>query len=402
MSETLRLVVCGGGNGSQALSGLAASRPNTHVTLFTLFQDEAARLKAAMGEEGIKVIQHRAHKEPEVFQGKPHVVTKNAAEAIPGCDMIVFVLPAFAFSEYLHAMKEHLQPGMSLVAAPGQAGFEFEARSILGDKYKDCTVASFESLPWACRASEFGRQVDLLGEKETIIGAVEEGLVPAKKKPIESLQYCIGPKPKLIIGSNSLVAISLMSVNAYIHPPIFYGSWKNWDQKPLKEKPLFYHGLSEESAKIMDKVSDEVVEIGKAIQRQCPNANMASVKTLYDYYMRVWSAEIEDPTNIYTVMKTMIPYKTLYHPMKEVEGGFVPDFSNRYVTEDIPFGLVVLRGIGEVAGVKTPMMDECLAWFEKETGKKYIVDGKCEGKDISSTRAPQRYGFKTIDDMLGF
>ncbi len=49
--------------------------------------------------------------------------------------------------------------------------------------------------------------------------------------------------------------------------------------------------------------------------------------------------------------------------MEQLENGnFVPDFKHRYLVEDIPFGLLVIRGIGCIAGVATPNMDKVLLY----------------------------------------
>ena len=44
--------------------------------------------------------------------------------------------------------------------------------------------------------------------------------------------------------------------------------------------------------------------------------------------------------------------------MKERPDGLLePNFNMRYMTEDLPHGLAVLRNIAELCNVKTPMMD---------------------------------------------
>ncbi len=43
---------------------------------------------------------------------------------------------------------------------------------------------------------------------------------------------------------------------------------------------------------------------------------------------------------------------------KTDNGKFVPNFKYRYLMEDIPFGLVVMRGVASIAGVATPNMDK--------------------------------------------
>ena len=88
--------------------------------------------------------------------------------------------------------------------------------------------------------------------------------------------------------------------------------------------------------------------------------------------------------------------------MKETaDGSFVPDFYHRYLTEDVPYGLAVIRGIAEIVQVETPTIDKVLLWAQEKVGKEYLVGSKLEGKDVPSTRAPQRYGLITLDAILG-
>jgi len=63
-------------------------------------------------------------------------------------------------------------------------------------------------------------------------------------------------------------------------------------------------------------------------------------------------------------------------------------------------GLIVTRGIAELAGVKTPHMDDVILWCQEMLGKEYLVDGELKGKDLEHTRAPQRYGFKNLDSFM--
>ena len=64
-------------------------------------------------------------------------------------------------------------------------------------------------------------------------------------------------------------------------------------------------------------------------------------------------------------------------------------------------GLVVTRGIAELAGVPTPHMDDVIYWCQKMIGKEYLsLDGKVNGKDLLSTRAPQRYGYNDLESFM--
>lgn len=122
---------------------------------------------------------------------------------------------------------------------------------------------------------------------------------------------------------------------------------------------------------------------------------------IYNWYMRCYPQDISDKTNLYTAIQTNAAYQGLKHPVKKTEDGkFLPDFSHRYMTEDIPFGLVVIRGIAEIMDIETPNIDKVLTWSQQQMGKEYLVDKKLQGKDISTSRAPQSYGFTTIESIL--
>ena len=102
-----------------------------------------------------------------------------------------------------------------------------------------------------------------------------EGAAP-KKDPVSTLQYLLGPLPKLIV-SGHLLGVQLMSVNAYLHTSITYGQWEGWDGDPLDEPPLFYNGLTESAANLLSSVSDEVVNIAKVFAEKT-GADMSNVR----------------------------------------------------------------------------------------------------------------------------
>ena len=39
---------------------------------------------------------------------------------------------------------------------------------------------------------------------------------------------------------------------------------------------------------------------------------------------------------------------------QQPDGSYMPDFSNRYLTQDLPYGLLVQKGVAELCGVPTP------------------------------------------------
>ena len=125
------------------------------------------------------------------------------------------------------------------------------------------------------------------------------------------------------------------------------------------------------------------------------------VVNIYYWYMRCYPEDISDKTNLYTAIQTNAAYQGLKHPVKKSDDGkYLPDFTYRYMTEDIPQGLVVIRGIAEIVGVETPNIDKVLLWSQEKMGKEYLVNSKIQGKDVEKSRAPQRYGFTTLESIL--
>lgn len=120
-----------------------------------------------------------------------------------------------------------------IVGLPGQAGFEFQCRSILGEKASNCTIASFESLPWACRISEFGKHAQILGFKETLgISFIVGKNCNLPFEAVKAINAILGEKPQIQVIQN-YIAVNLMA-KYMVHPPMMYGKWGNWDGKPLK------------------------------------------------------------------------------------------------------------------------------------------------------------------------
>ena len=129
--------------------------------------------------------------------------------------------------------------------------------------------------------------------------------------------------------------------------------------------------------------------------------NSLQVVHIHLWLVRRYSHDISDNSTLYKAIQTNAAFQGIKHPVKTTEDGkFVPDFTHRYMTEDVPYGLVVIRGIAEIVGVQTPNIDKVLKWCQEKMGKEYLVNSKLQGQDVASSRAPQRYGFTSLESIL--
>eukprot|EP00811_Abedinium_folium_P020911 NODE_2993_length_2109_cov_7.529768.p1 GENE.NODE_2993_length_2109_cov_7.529768~~NODE_2993_length_2109_cov_7.529768.p1 ORF type:complete len:623 (-),score=194.44 NODE_2993_length_2109_cov_7.529768:239-1951(-) len=268
---------------------------------------------------------------------------------------------------------------------------------MLGERGKSCSLLSLETMPWACRIEVFGRCAEVLGVKDSISTSFNaRGRSTGEVDAVATLQRLFGPLPVISLADNYL-EVNLFTV---VHPPIMYGQWCNWDGKPVKEKPLFYQGLNDIGADMLDRCSKELCDTAAAIARVAPHLDMSGVLHIFDWYKKAYPNDIDDWSNLGTAMRCCKSYRGLTHPMKEQDDGFMPDFSARYITEDLPFGYTVCKGISELAGVATPALDETIKWCQEKMEKEFIKDGKLSGKDVDITRAPQRFGFTSLQELI--
>jgi len=387
----LNVLICGGGNGAHTIAGLAATRQDVEVRWMSLFQDEIDRIGAAMGGE-------MELKTPNgSIKAKPKLLSKDPAQVVPGAHLIIFSMPAFAHAEYFEKIAPHIEPNCVLCGMPGQFGFQFQAAALLGERGKSCSILCFETMPWACRILTFGKVVEILGTKDSISTSLNPGTRdPKERNAVSLMQRLLGPAPVIDICDNYL-EVNLFTV---VHPPIMYGQWKNWDGKAMKEKPLFYQGLNDEGAQLLSDCSDELLKAAAAFEKAAPHFDMRGVIHIMDWYKKAYPDDIDDWSSLKAAMVCCKSYRGLTHPMKEEDGGFMPDWNYRYMKEDLPYGFCVCKGICELAGVDTPALDKTILWCQEKMGKEYIVGKSLCGKDVAATRSPQAYGFKSMQELI--
>ncbi|MDZ7827698.1 MAG: NAD/NADP octopine/nopaline dehydrogenase family protein [Gammaproteobacteria bacterium] len=93
-------------------------------------------------------------------------------------------------------------------------------------------------------------------------------------------------------------------------------------------------------------------------------------------------------------------YRGVRTPMVRGPDGHRPDFSHRFFAEDVPHGLVIARGVAEIAGVATPEIDRVLDWCQQIMGREYLVDGRMAGRDLAESAAPQAFGIDDADALI--
>ena len=399
-TTTTRVVICGGGNGAHVLAGVISSGTANRVTVLDVYDDENERWNDATKASGFRVC---FPDKPDIYQapGKVLFTITREVKVISEADVVILCLPAYGHQTYFDIITPYLQDTCTVVGMPGHPGFEYQSLQYLEQNLKRCLVLSTETLPWACRISKYGAEVVVQGTKETVMASLmlrgKEGV--NRQAVAEKIQQLLGNKPGIELVDHFLELT--MHTKCSLHPPIMYARWRNWDGQSLDNPPLFYQGIDEEAAKYLDAVSEESLAIARELSKRCLKVNVSQIGSVYQWLIDHYTEQIQDKSSLLTAMKTNRAYAGLVHPMKRTkEGKYLPNFEYRYTSEDVPYGLVVFRGIATLINVPTPVIDEIISWGQKKLGKEFLVDGKLDGKDVRSTRIPQTYGFRTFEDLL--
>jgi hypothetical protein len=388
------LTVCGGGNASHVLVALAA-HAGWDVNVYAPLADEAERIRAGVRARGRLTVLT----DGQTLPGRPRCVSAEPAEVIPGADLVLLALPAFAHGATLRAVADYLDPGTCIGVFPARSGFDYQIREIVDVERLSLTYFGLQTLPWACRIKTYGQEAEILGTKAEVDFAVfPQHEVEAV---IRRLAFIPGVAFKPV---GSFLALSLANTGQLIHPGIMYGlcHGKESDTFLADEIPLFYQNVDEHTAAVLQALSDEVQVLADALVARLPQFDRSSVLSLYEWVLRAYPDDIQDKSTLRSAFVTNHAYSGLRLPVRPAENAparFAVNFAARYLSEDVPYGLIVLRAIADLTGVSTPNLDRVIEWSQERLGRSFLVDGGLCGADLQQTRIPQRYGIRNLEHL---
>ncbi|MBA7497039.1 Opine dehydrogenase [subsurface metagenome] len=384
-----RITICGGGNGAHALMALLAENCGCQLTLYLPLEQEFQHFEAVKNRR-IPFRLIFKDKEFSVTMNRLHI-TSNPKEA--AADLIILVVPAFTHEDILNVLAPYLRSGTVLAALPARGGFEFQAVEILRQhKKEEVVIAGFQTLPWACRIKEYAKCVEIYGQKKRV------GVASLPCHHVDSISMAFNKFLKLeFLPYNNMLELTLNNQGQIIHPGIMYGAFSDKLSRFYRrdEVPLFYRSVDENSAGLLEAMSQEILKVKKIIEDNS-SLKLEGVISTSQWMVESYAEDIKDKSTLSKMFRTNLSYQTLRVPVKPVDGLYQIDVKSRYLTEDIPYGLLVSKAIAELADVPTPTIDEVIQRASKWVGVQYLINGKLKGKDLVKTRIPQNFGLKSL------
>jgi hypothetical protein len=391
------LAICGGGNAGHALAIVASQNFDGDVTWLVGSEEKAKLLRDRAlggGLESTGVIRARAD--------KLRVVSADPADVIPDADIVVIAVPAFAHRIVLTQIDPYLGDSVLLGCAPTRGGFEFEASTLVSRIAPNGRrrIFGLQTLPWSTRVVEPGSLVNFGALKaKVLMGTMPRGFAPEITARLSEL---FGTD---IISTSNFLNLTLGNPGQFIHPGLMYGHFNSWDGQTFDHDgvPNFYLDATDAVSRSVEALSADTLAVARAIEAHSDGAlDLSGVQSVHEWLCMSYPTQTADLASVSSSFRTG-PLQARKAPTVEVSGGqLAPNFNYRYLSEDVPFGLVVTKAIAQVAGVPTPAIDRVVRWAQLNMGKQYLVGGTLAGTDARGLPIPQNYSVDTLDALTSW
>ncbi|MEW6264817.1 MAG: NAD/NADP octopine/nopaline dehydrogenase family protein [Thermodesulfobacteriota bacterium] len=332
------IAVIGAGNGGHSAS-YELTRKGYAVHLYDVNADIIHGIRERGGI--------RATGKAEGFAPIP-VLTTVLEEALEGAEAVLVMVPRFAHGILATQLTTCIKEGQRILLCPGSTFGELEMASILWKGGRRFTVSSFATLPYAARLKAPGEIFISL-----LVHTLLFGSFPARDTDAEAAYF-----HELFPGIQkvkSCLEIGLNNGNPVTHPaPILL----NAARVERGEDFLFYReGVSPTVARINEKVDRERLALCRGLGfREIP---VTERLFLTGYADRIYSSVFE----AYQASEAFAP---IVAPKS---------LKDRYVLEDIPYGLVSWASLGALLQTPTPTMDLLIRLGSEIVGVDFYQEG---------------------------
>lgn len=336
----MKLCIYGAGNTGHAISAYLASKSADFV-LYTRNPKKAAVINEYGLESSGSVNGHFAVK-----------ASANLAEIIPNTDIILIMTDATAHRDAASKLKPLLRDNQKLLIFNSNWG-AYEFTQTLGeDVHAKClTIAETAAQLFVGSSAEPGKVS--MSVKSSISTSATD---PSKTDAFLQELQTIFPQ---LTRANSVLETSLSSTNPIIHVPI---ALMNLARIENQQAFRFYaEGCSRKAVEYILGIDAERLALGKALA-----CRVTDVLTIINSFWEIKHDNLFDALTLNKTYQNTVGPKSLDH---------------RYFTEDIPYGIAPIAGIGRLFGVPTPYTDALL------DNAKLIFGGALELDALQFTKA---------------
>ncbi|MBQ7742038.1 MAG: NAD/NADP octopine/nopaline dehydrogenase family protein [Bacteroidaceae bacterium] len=324
----MKICICGGGSLGHVCAGVMASQQGVELNILSGHPADWQKHIIVTDPNG------------KQFEAHINTVSNLPAEVAANQDIILLCLPGYLIEKTLHAIKPYI--GHAAVGTVvSSTGFFFFAHDILG---KDARLFGFQRVPFISRVVEYGTSAALLGYKPTLAVVLENIDNPELfRKDLERL--FITPVTLL----HSFYEVALSNSNPILHTGRLYSMFHGREDEVFDHNILFYKEWTDQASQLLIDMDAEFFQL-------LDKLGVHTLPTLLEYY------ESTDAASLTRKIQSIPAFQTITSPMIQVPGGWIPDFSSRYFSEDFPFGLHFIHSLAQREGIPTPHIHLVYEW----------------------------------------
>ena len=317
------IAVIGAGCGGHAIAGFLASRNNK----VNLYNRSLERVLFLLDQKTIEL-------QGEIqSKGVLNHVTTDIAEAIADTKLIMVVTTATGHYDIAKALTPHLIEGQTIVLNPGRTfgSLEFMNTLLAEGLETDISIAEANTLIYATRTIEPG-----LSNIKGIKTSVSVSVLPNRRT--SHVVSLLNENYPQFYAVDNLLTTSLGNIGAVFHPTIVL-----FNKEKIKKQVSFdfyREGATRKAVEFMEQVDEERRSIARIFG--------VEVQSLGEWLCERYSLQ-ED--NLYDALHNNPYYGGLPAPTT---------LNMRYLTEDIPTGLVPFSELGKAVEVETKNIDKLI------------------------------------------
>jgi opine dehydrogenase len=336
------VAILGGGNGARTAAAEIALGGH-RVTLYDVpeFADGLAEIQRTKTIRAVGVISGEAR-----LQG----VAFDIEEAVDGAEVILIIVPTMFHRQYADLLAPALRDGHNVVLMPGSIGsLEFAERLRIQGIRKDITISDFAALPYATRIAG-PNTVKVFGRRAVL----SMGVFPARKtEQIMPVMRDIYPG---IETMRDVFEAGLTNPNPTLH---CLGVLLNAGRIEYSHGEFYYYeeGMTPGVCRAIEAIDGERVAVGKAL-----GLDLLSLKDTYPVVK--YGPKGDD---FWQVIRGVRPLVGVKGPS---------ELDNRYLTEDVPIGLVCFSQLGRALGVDVTLMESVIHMAGAVLGRDFYEGGR--------------------------
>lgn len=329
-----KICICGGGSLGHVIAGWLSARNHATVNILTGRPEKWKHEIIVDTPDG------------QILNGHIGRISNKAEEVIPESDIVLLCLPGYMIAKQLEVIKPFLESSAFVGSVFSSTGFFFEAKNVLS---RNQPLWGFQRVPFISRVNEYGKSAHLLGYKNSHNIAIEN-ISNHKKVEFAIMMQDWFERPINIL--HNYYEASLTNSNPLLHTSRLYTMFGGENEGKVFERMiLFYEEWTEAAADLYIKMDEEFFRLLKVLP-----VSEGYLPPVLEYY------ESSDANSLASKLSSIQGFKGITSPMKQIDGGWIPDFESRYFTEDFPYGLRYIWQLAHEKGVDCPNIDKVYEW----------------------------------------